>query len=48
MSAETKTVTFGSGSREIPVKKADKWYPAEDTPQLKKVRRILVWDWFWK
>jgi len=39
MSAETKTVAFGSGSREIPVNKADKWYPAEDTPQLKKTRK---------
>ncbi|KAG0125436.1 ribosomal protein L6e-domain-containing protein [Tuber indicum] len=39
MSAENKQVTFGSGKREIPAQKASKWYPAEDEPVNKKVRK---------
>lgn len=41
MSAETKTVTFGKeGTRQVPVNKALKWYPTEDTPVPKKVSLI--------
>ncbi|PWW76600.1 hypothetical protein C7212DRAFT_319251 [Tuber magnatum] len=39
MSAENKQVTFASGKREIPAQKASKWYPAEDEPVNKKVRK---------
>jgi len=39
MSAATKSVTFGSGKREVPVEKASKWYPTEDTPQPKQARK---------
>lgn len=38
---ETKTVTFGSGQRQIPTAsaRASKWYPTEDTPIAKKARK---------
>lgn len=38
---ETKTVTFGSGQRQIPTAsaRASKWYPTEDTPIPKKARK---------
>jgi len=39
MSAETKTVTFGKGQREVPSNKASKWYPTEDVYQPKKARK---------
>jgi len=38
--ADSQTKKFGSGSREIPAasQKAQKWYPADDEPEAKKVR----------
>ncbi|RPB27903.1 hypothetical protein L211DRAFT_865361 [Terfezia boudieri ATCC MYA-4762] len=40
---ETKTVTFGSGQRQIPTAstRASKWYPTEDTPIPKKARKTV-------
>jgi hypothetical protein len=37
--AESQTKKFGSGTREVPAasQKAQKWYPADDEPQAKKV-----------
>lgn len=37
MSAATKNVTFGSGSREVALNKAAKWYPSEEDAAPKKV-----------
>ena len=39
MSAAGQTKKFGKGERTIPQpsQKAQKWYPVEDEPQLKKV-----------
>ncbi|KAF8538740.1 ribosomal protein L6e-domain-containing protein [Trichophaea hybrida] len=41
MSAATKQVTFGSGTRDVALKKASKWYPAEDDAAPKKVRKTI-------
>ena len=43
MSAATKQVTFGSGTREIALNKASKWYPAEDDALPKKVGFPAPW-----
>jgi len=44
MSAKTEhsTKKFGSGSRTVPhhSQKAQKWYPAEDVPQKKEIRKV--------
>ncbi|KAH7375972.1 60S ribosomal protein L6-2 [Plectosphaerella cucumerina] len=45
--AESQTKKFGSGTREVPAasQKAQKWYPADDEPQAKKVRKaIRAWS----
>jgi hypothetical protein len=41
MSAAPTTKTFGKGTRTVPApsEKAQKWYPAEDEAQPKKVRQ---------
>ncbi|CCX10829.1 ribosomal protein L6e-domain-containing protein [Pyronema domesticum] len=41
MSAATKNVTFGSGSREVALNKAAKWYPSEEDAAPKKVRKTI-------
>jgi large subunit ribosomal protein L6e len=41
MSAETKQVTFGSGKREVAIKKASKWYPSQEDAEPKKVRKTI-------
>ncbi|KAM0332270.1 hypothetical protein ACHAQA_002546 [Verticillium albo-atrum] len=41
--AESTTKKFGKGTREVPAssQKASKWYPADDEPQAKKVRKAI-------
>ncbi|CRK27099.1 hypothetical protein D7B24_002679 [Verticillium nonalfalfae] len=41
--AESTTKKFGKGTREVPAssQKASKWYPADDEPQAKKVRKAV-------
>jgi hypothetical protein len=34
----TKTKKLGSGTREVPAQKAQKWYPVDDDAEKKKVR----------
>ncbi|KAL6869257.1 60S ribosomal protein L6 [Amphichorda felina] len=43
MSAQIQKKTFGKSTREVPAstEKAQKWYPAEDDAQPKKVRKAL-------
>jgi len=38
---QTTKKTFGKSSREVPAQKAQKWYPAEDEAQPKKVRKSV-------
>lgn len=41
--AESQTKTFGKGKREVPAasQKASRYYPADDEPQAKKVRKAI-------
>ncbi|EZF27129.1 hypothetical protein H112_00837 [Trichophyton rubrum D6] len=41
MSAPGQTKKFGKGERTVPTKKAQKWYPVDDEPQPKKVRKSV-------
>jgi len=43
MAVENQKKTFGKSTREVPAagQKAQKWYPAEDDAQLKKVRKTV-------
>jgi large subunit ribosomal protein L6e len=44
MAVENQKKTFGKSTREVPAagQKAQKWYPAEDDAQPKKVSRIMI------
>ncbi|EFR01526.1 60S ribosomal protein L6-B [Nannizzia gypsea CBS 118893] len=42
MSAPGQTKKFGKGERTVPAQKAQKWYPVEDEPQPKKVRKSII------
>lgn len=35
--ADIKQVSFGSGKRDVPLKKASKWYPSQEDAEPKKV-----------
>lgn len=37
----TKTKKLGSGTREVPAQKAQKWYPVDDDLEKKKVRKAV-------
>ncbi|DAA73494.1 TPA_exp: Uncharacterized protein A8136_4675 [Trichophyton benhamiae CBS 112371] len=41
MSASGQTKKFGKGERNVPAQKAQKWYPVDDEPQPKKVRKSV-------
>ncbi|KAF4985826.1 hypothetical protein FDECE_16287 [Fusarium decemcellulare] len=43
MSAQPTSKTFGKSTREVPApsEKAKKWYPADDEPESKKVRKAV-------
>ncbi|KAK2873527.1 hypothetical protein FQN49_002285 [Arthroderma sp. PD_2] len=41
MSAPGQTKKFGKGERTVPSQKAQKWYPVDDEPQQKKVRKSI-------
>jgi len=39
--ADIKKVSFGSGKRDVPLKKASKWYPSQEDAEPKKVRKSI-------
>ncbi|KAI5852027.1 60S ribosomal protein L6 [Tricharina praecox] len=39
--ADIKQISFGSGKREVPLKRSSKWYPSQEDAEPKKVRKSI-------